>query len=389
MKFSDITGHTQIINSLRSIADSGTIPHALLFSGISGIGKFRTARAFAQYIHCKNRSNNDSCGECPSCLQHQKFNNPDTHFIYPILKKEGALISKDMIDSWKEMLENNSYMAPEKWNDLLKAGNSQPAIYVDESEALISRASLSAFQEDLKIFIIWLPEKMRIEAANKILKVIEEPFEDTLFILVSNDDSKILPTILSRTQRFNFKPLDADTIKNLLVKRGINNKVAGEAASICEGSLEKAYEIASHPDEVIEFSSLFKDIMRSAYALNAKNLKDISETLAAFGREKIARFLKYMAKSVRDNYILNFNISGLVKMTTEESAFSSRFSPFIHEGNVEAIVNEIGRALRDVERNANSKIVLFDLMLLISRLVRKPKTTVLPFIEFNDDIYNI
>lgn len=382
MKLSRIVGHKDIIDSLKGLSDSGKIPHALLFSGISGIGKFNTARAFAQYVHCKNHKNGDACGECPSCLQHQKFNNPDLHFIYPVVKKEGVLISKDQIEPWKEMLENFPLMPTEKWSELLKAGNSQPSIYVNESEDIISRASLSAFQEDLKIFIIWLPEKLRPEAANKLLKVIEEPFEDTLFILVSNEPSKILPTILSRTQRYNFKPLSEKEINTHLIEAGVDREVATEAAKIAGGSLLKADEIASHPDELLEFSELFKEMMRAAYGLKAKRLKELSETTAAFGREKLLRFLNYGMRMVRENYINNFRLPDLVLMTKDETEFSARFSPFIHDGNVEKLAEEFNRAHRDIERNGNSKIVMFDLFLLVSRLVRQPKQNALPGLEY-------
>lgn len=382
MKFQDITGHKDIIASLRGVVDSGKIPHAFLFSGISGIGKMRVARALAQYIHCRNPKDGDSCGVCPSCLQHQKFNNPDLHFSYPIVKKkDGPQISKDMIDSWKEMLTLHSYMPPEKWNELIKAGNSQPSIYVTESEDIISRASLSAFQEDFKIFIMWLPEKLRPEAANKLLKIIEEPFEDTIFILVSNNDSKILPTILSRTQRYNFKPIPEDDLRQNLMSSGIEAEMAEDAARISGGSLQKADEISCHPEELLEFSDIFKNIMRAAYALKAKTLKELSETCASFGREKLLRFLDYCARMIRENYIYNYGLPSLVLMTKEEESFSSRFSPFIHDGNVEQLSEEIARASRDIERNGNSKIVMFDLMLLISRLVRKPKAATLPGLE--------
>lgn len=381
MRFKEITGHKDIIGSLTRLADSAKLPHAFLFTGISGIGKMRTARAFAQYIHCKNHLDGDSCGICPSCIQHQKHNNPDLHYIYPVIKKDGIQISKDVIDIWRDMLDNNSYMPPEKWNELLKAGNSQPAIYVNESEEVISRASLSAYQENYKIFIIWLPEKMRVEAANKLLKIIEEPFEDTIFILVSNDDSKILSTIQSRTQRFNFKPLSEKELQSLLLSSGVSSEMAADAAKISEGSLQKAEEIACHPEELLEFSDLFKEIMRAAYALKAKTLKELSEKAASFGREKLMRFLNYCNRMTRENYIYNLQIPSLILMTQEETDFSRKFSPFIHDGNVEQLSEEISRARQDIERNGNSKIVMFDLMLLLSRLVRKPKINTLPGME--------
>lgn len=380
MRFSDITGHKEIIKALTGSVDSGKIPHAFLFSGLSGIGKHRTARALAQYIHCKNRINGDSCGKCPSCIQHQHHNNPDLHFVYPVLKKDKG-ISKEWIEQWKEMMDEYSYMPPEKWNELLKSENAQPSIYVTESEDIISRASLSAYQEDFKIFIIWLPEKMRPEAANKLLKIIEEPFEDTVFILVSNNDSLLLPTIVSRTRRFNFKPLSEEDLKELLLKKGVDPELAADAARISEGSLRRAEEIACNPEELLEFSDLFKEMMRAAYTLKAKTLKTLSEKAASYGREKLQRFLAYCGRMIRENYIYNLGKPQLVLMTQEEESFSSRFAPFIHDGNVEQLSEEISRASRDIERNGNSKIVMFDLMLLISRLVRKPKATTLPGLE--------
>jgi DNA polymerase-3 subunit delta' len=379
MKFADIAGHQATVTSLRSIADSGKIPHAILLSGISGIGKMRLARAFAQYVHCSSRHGGDSCGVCPSCVQHQRLNNPDLHFVYPVIKRDGAVVSNDYIDQWREMMADWSYMPPQKWNDLLNAGNSQPAIYVNESEEVIAKASLSAFQENYKIFLIWLPEKMRPETANKLLKIIEEPFDDTVFILVSNDDSKLLPTIFSRTQRFNMRPLsEMEITTHLMRNHGVSPEMAAAAARIAEGSMGKAEELACHPEEILEFSSLFKEMMRMAYALKAPSLKTISEQCAAMGREKLLRFLNYSSRMVRENFIYNLRMPFISLLTPEEEEFSRRFAPFIHEGNVEALSDEISRAATDVERNGNAKIVMFDLMLLLSQWVRSPKPVPLP-----------
>lgn len=379
MRFADIAGHQDTIDSLRQSVDSGHIPHAIMLAGISGIGKFRLARALAQYIHCRHRVDGDSCGKCPSCLQHQKHNNPDLHFVYPIVKRDGAAVSTDFIEPWREMLDDWSYMPPEKWNDLMQAGNSQPAIHVTESEDIIARSALSAYQENFKIFLIWQPEKLRPEAANKLLKIIEEPYDDTLFILVSNDDQKVLPTIFSRTQRFNLKPLDREEIeKHLEDNCHVARSVAGESARLAEGSAAKAEILACHPDEIIEFSDLFKEVMRNAYGLKAQMLRTLSERLASMGRERIIRFLGYAARMVRENFMFNMRMPQISLMTREEEEFSYRFAPFIHVGNVEQLTAEISRAANDIERNANAKIVMFDLMLLISQWVRTPKPATLP-----------
>lgn len=374
MKFSELTGHRQTIESLRGLADSGRIPHAILLSGKPGIGKMKIARTFAQYIHCRNPKEGEPCGECDSCIQHKNLNNPDLHFVYPIVKKDGALISKDVVAQWREFITSNPYLLPEKWNLFLKAGNSQPAIYVSESDAVIERASLSSFQENYKIFIVWLPEKMRVEAANKLLKIIEEPFEDTIFILVSNDPNKLLPTILSRVQRYTLSPLTTDQISEYLIReRDLPSNAAFSVARLAEGSIALAEEIATQSKERAEFTSAFIEMMRRCYGLQGKKMKEISETLAAFGREKIIRFLEYASRLVRENFIYNLSIRDLNLLSSEEEEFSKKFSPFIHENNVAELDSEISKAVGDIERNANSKIVMFDLMFNLSRLLRLPK----------------
>ena len=371
MKFSDITGHETVIKSLREMVDTNKIPHAILLSGMEGIGKFRLARALSQYIHCRNKINGDSCGICPSCIQHQKLNNPDLHFIYPILKRDGALISKDYIDKWKEMLETFPLMEMKSWNDLIKAGNSQPSIFVNDSEWINTRASLSAYQEKYKIFLIWLPERMRQEAANKILKIIEEPFEDTIFIFVSNEEAKILPTIFSRTQRFNLSPLSEKNIYNHLIRnKGVDRSIAESVAEISEGSLSRAESLACNPEELNDFSDIFKNVMRNSWKSNLKSLKEYSEKIASFGREKNLRLLDYFSHSIRENYIYNFKIPNLTLMTTEEKEFSNKFSPFINEKNIEKISDIISSSYNDIERNGNAKIIMFDMFLDMATLIK-------------------
>ena len=374
MKFSDIAGHNEAKEALRLMVKNNKIPHAILFSGISGIGKYRLARAFAQYIHCRNKTDGEPCGKCPSCLQHQKLNNPDIHFVFPIMKRDGALVSKDYFDKWKEYIGNMSYMPPEKWNEYINAGNSQPAIMVSESEDIIYRASLSPYQENYKIFLIWQPEKLRIEAANKLLKIIEEPYEDTIFLLVSNDSSKILPTVFSRTYRINLSPLDIDSISEYLItQKGIDEREARTAARISEGSMAKAEELVCFPDESYVFIETFKRIMRTAYSCNIRELKEIADSLAAWGREKCVRFLNYFSRMLRENFIYNLRMPQLNLMTHEEEEFSVKFAPFIHTANVETMTDASDEAAAHIERNANAKIVLFDFLLIIARCIRIPK----------------
>lgn len=371
MKFADIPGHDATKQSLRRLADAGRLPHAILLSGPAGIGKLAMARALAQYVHCTNRTNGDSCGQCAACRQHESFNFPDMHYDYPIVKgKLKNPLSSDYYDNWKELMRRGLYAGNEAWLEVLDAGNSQPVIYVSQSQDLLAKASLSTYGAEKKIFLIWQPEKMNPEAANKLLKVIEEPFADTLFILVSDAPQLILPTIFSRTQRFRMSPLREEEIMQMLLDRGIEPTEAIEAARIASGRPAKALEAAGHAHEPEKFAELFQELMRMAYSRNVKVLKDRSEAAAAFGREKTRRYLAYIASQIRENFIYNIGEPTLNRMRDAEQQFSVRFSPFINERNVEQMMKETTRAANDIERNANSKIVLFDLYLKFMTLLR-------------------
>lgn len=377
MKFSDIPGHIAVKRALIELADTDRLPHAIMLCGPSGIGKMLLARTFVNYVHCTNRHDGEPCGRCPACLQHASFNNPDTHFIFPIVKSEKSkvLLSTDRIEEWRRMLTENPTMQPERWLDILEAGNSRPRIYVNDAEYIVTAEAMSNYASNYKFFIIWLPEKMNIEAANKLLKVIEEPSQGTVFILVSNEENNVLPTISSRTQRFNMAPLSREEIGRYMMQRyGMKDYEAFELSRLAEGRLSKADELAGFSEEKEEFETLFRDIMRNAYAKKLSILRNLSERTAAFGREKLLRFLDYMARMTRENFIYNMKMPQLSALTRTEEDFSRRFSPFINHGNVEDIMNEVGRAQNDIARNANAKIVMFDLFLLIIGFLLRKKT---------------
>ncbi|MDE6410249.1 MAG: DNA polymerase III subunit delta [Muribaculaceae bacterium] len=376
MKFSEIPGHIATKRALIELADSDRLPHAIMLCGPSGIGKMLLARTFVNYVHCTDRHNGEPCGHCQACLQHASFNNPDTHFIYPIVKSEKSkvLLSTDRIEEWRQMLTENPAMQPERWLDILDAGNSRPRIYVNDAEYIVTAEAMSNYASNYKFFVIWLPEKMNIEAANKLLKVIEEPTPGTVFLLVSNEENNVLPTISSRTQRFNMAPLSREEIGRYMMERyGMKDYEAFELSRLAEGRLSKADELAGFSEEKEEFESLFRDIMRNAYAKKLAILRNLSERTAAFGREKLLRFLDYMARMTRENFIYNMKMPQLSSLTRTEEEFSRRFSPFINHGNVEDIMNEIGRAENDIARNANAKIVMFDLFLLIIGFLLRKK----------------
>lgn len=377
MKFKDIPGHGQVKDTLRGIADSGHIPHAVMLSGPSGAGKMLLARTYAQYLHCEHPVGGEPCGTCKACREHDALNHPDLHFIYPIAKskKLGRVISADVADEWTRMLREYPSMPEEKWLEILEAGNSQPYIYVEDAKEIVHADAFPSYSSRYKIFIIWQPEKMRLEAANKLLKVIEEPSDGTLFILVSNNELNVLPTIFSRVQRINVGRLSESEVAGYLQSRyGATAETAAQYAPLCHGSLIRADELGMNEGESEEFLNVYRDVMRAAYGKKVSQLRQLSESTAAFGREKIRRFLDYMARLFRENFLYNLRMPQLISMTDEEEAFSTRFSPFINHLNIEDFLAENDKARRDIERNGNAKVILFDYFILIIILLhRKPK----------------
>lgn len=370
MKFADITGHKSTIESLREAVDSDHIPHAILLGGQEGIGKMLVARAFISYLYCMDRQGGDSCGKCPACLQNAHHNNPDVHFIFP---RTGA--SSKSADSflplWNEFLDSHPYMPKEEWGRRIEAGNTVPVIYRNDANEIARTAALSSFAYRYKTYIIWLPERMQPQCANALLKLLEEPYPDTLFVLVSNEPDKLLPTIFSRTQRFNLKPLSEREVVEILTKDGVPFPEAQETAALAEGNMIKAFDMTGEGGEIKEFSSLFIQLMRLAYARNAAALRILSDSIAAMGREKSARFLAYCSRMTRESFIFNLKDLGLNSMTKAEADFNVRFSPFINHRNVERIMSEIQRAYDDILRNANARLVLFDFMLKVMMQLRK------------------
>lgn len=373
MKFSDISGHDSVKTRLRAFVNKDRIPHALLLEGPTGIGKFAMARAFAQYIHCENRMNGDSCGYCPSCLQHQSFNHIDTHFVFPVVKKSKPKksFSDDYIDEWREFINENPYMEFERWLVYLDNANSQPSIYVDESEELIRKLNFTSHTAKYKVVLVWLPERMNDECANKLLKLIEEPFEDTKFIFVSNNSREILPTIYSRTQRIEIKRLSDELIaKNLVEKYTIDYQNALAIAHIAEGNMIAAEKGLCLSKENQKFLDLFMQLMRLAYQRKVKELKDWSIDVHGLGREQSMRFLDYCQRLIRENFIYNLQVSQLNYLNKSEADFSANFARFITERNVMKLIEVLNRAQLDIAGNANAKIVLFDTTIKVILLLK-------------------
>ena len=373
MFFRDVIGQEDVKQRLIHSVKTGQIAHAQLFCGPEGVGKFPLALAYARYIQCTNKGENDACGQCPSCKQYNNLMHPDLHFVFPIVKneKKKKRVSDDYIEDWRLFLAENTYFNLDQWLEYIDAANSQAMIYAEESREIIRKISLKTYESDYKVMIIWLPERMNAVCANKLLKLLEEPYDKTVFLLVSDNASAILGTILSRTQPVHLRPLSEDVVSSALVTNySLSPEDASAIAHIASGNYLRALESIRVSDEMRLNFHLFVRLMRLAYGRKIKDLKLWSEEISDLGREKERIFLSYAQRMLRENFIYNIRQPEINYMTTQEAQFSSRFAPFIHERNVYPIMEELSRAYDDIGQNANGKIVFFDLAIKMIMLLK-------------------
>jgi DNA polymerase-3 subunit delta' len=375
MNFAQIPGQKAVIDRLRNSVAENRVSHALLFYGPEGSGKFAIALAFARYISCENRTEEDACGKCPSCSKYDKLIHPDLHFVFPVIKKKSNTepVSDHFISQWRQMVLRSPWFSLATWTEAMEVANEQALIPVAESAEIIRKLSLKSFESDFKIMIIWLPEKMNAETANKILKIIEEPPARTLFILVSEEDDKLLPTITSRCQHIRIPSIPSEDLSaHLVTAMGVDPVRAPEIAAIANGNLVRAMELIREDDNSAVYLDRFTRLMRTAWTRDIHALVTWSEDTAALGRERQKSFLSYSLRMIRENFILNFNgrENKLVYLTRAEDEFSGKFHPFINEKNISALNREFNLAYAHVESNGNTRMIFLDLALKTMRLIR-------------------
>lgn len=375
MFFKDIVGQSEVKERLVTSARKGLIPHAQLFCGPEGVGKFPLALAYAQYLNCENPTDNDSCGKCASCVKYAHLTHPDLHFVFPIVKKAAKKkeVCDDYIADWREFVkQHNYYFNLTQWLDHIDAENSQGLIYAKESEEILRKLSLRIYEAKYKIMIIWLPEKMHESCANKLLKIIEEPTDNTIFLLVSDTPDNIITTIQSRCQRINVHGVvECDIVQALESEYNILSDDATTVAHLSKGSYLKAVETISLNEEHKFFFNLFVQMMRASYARNIKEIKTIGNELAAIGRENQKSFLIYSQRMVREYFVSNLHQPEITYLAQDEANFGIRFAPFINERNIVGFMDELALAERHIEQNVNAKMVFFDLCLKITMLIKQ------------------
>lgn len=370
MTFDEVIGQEEAKQRLKQMHTNGKLPHAMMLCGPKGCGKMALAMAFACYLL-------DSSDKQKAMLA--KMEHPDLHFTFPTIKlpsmgADHKPVSDDFIREWRRMIIRNPYFTMDQWMAEIGAENQQAIITAGESDCLTRKLSLKSSQGGYKVSVIWLPERMNIECANKLLKLIEEPPRQTVFIMVCEEPSKLLETIRSRTQRIDIKKIDNDSIEQALVsKRGISQEAAKRIARLANGNWQKAIEELQADSENELFLDMYQSLMRLAYMRNIKELKKWSEVISSYGREKQKRFLDFFLRLTRENFMYNFGNPEIVYMTRNEEEFASKFARFVNENNILQIYDLANRATRDIGQNANAKIVFFDLALQMIVLLLQKK----------------
>ena len=362
MKFSDIPGNIEVKDRLRELADSGRIPHAMLLEGPAGTGKHALARAFLQYVGCTNRRDGDSCGVCPSCIQHQAMQHIDTVFSFPYVKKSGKdTLSAEYLPDFIKFVQENPYLDSAIWVEKYLATNTKPVIYVEEASELIRRLSFAPHVSRYTAVIMWQAERMNESAANKLLKLIEEPPGESIIIMTTDSPMNILPTIYSRAQRIKVRRLSDNEVAQWLVDEcGVVAEKAADIAPLAMGSLTEARRIAAQSDDSTRFLEYFIALMRLAYMRDIFALKDWAQKVATEKRETVVAFLEYTGRMIRENFVANLKDASLNLMSSTEADFSRNFSRFINERNVLDLFEATSEAILDIRSNVNAKLVLFD-----------------------------
>ncbi len=379
MRFSDIIGQEELKAQLRHSVEIGRISHAQLFSGAAGYGALPLALAYAQYLNCPDRTTSDSCGVCPSCQQMETLAHPDLHFALPVNKqgkKSGEVVlTDDFMALWRTSIASSrGYLSPQGWFKALDLGKTlKGAITAKEADKIVEKLSLKSYGAGYKFMIIWLPEMMNEQASNKILKILEEPWERTLFILVSERGDKLLPTIISRTQEVSVARIDETSLTAYAIERGVEEQRAQKVARFACGDLLKADAIISGESgeqQIINFE-LFCNLMRLSY--NDKHLELVAwaEEVAQLTRENQLLLLSDTARLLREAYIRHAGLAEISYIWGEEESFCNKFAPFIGNQNIESLIAEVELASRQLFQNGNPTIVFTHFALVVSKQINR------------------
>ena len=372
MFFKDIIGQEEVKQRLIKSVKEERISHAQLFSGPEGIGKFALALAYAQYVSCRDRGENDSCGKCPSCHKYQKLAHPDLHFVYPVYSTGSAKkpTSDDFIKQWREFVLANPYFTLQQWFSFINVENAQGMIYEAESASILRKLNLKSFESEFKVMIIWLPERMNAACSNKLLKMIEEPPSKTLFILITENEENIISTIRSRAQLVKIPRIDNDSMRQVIRSHVEDEGVVDEIVHLANGNYIKSLEFQNPNEDNLYYFTRFQELMRNAYKIDTLELIQWAEGLSTIGREKQKGFFLFALRLIREYFILNMKQPALNYLSKEEKGWGQKFSPFVNERNITKMNDEFELAFKHISSNGNPRIIFLDMSLKMAKLIR-------------------
>ena len=379
MRFRDVIGHEEVKKKLIQAKKDGRVSHAQLILGPEGSHKLAMAIAYAQFLNCENPSETDSCGECPSCIKYQKLAHPDLHFIFPTIntKSNDKPCSDDFMADWIQYLKKTDYhVSLPDWIQNTWEENKQGVINVKDAQMMIEKINVKNYEAKIKVFIIWMVEKLQHQAAPKLLKTIEEPPENSLILMITENFDKVLNTILSRSQLIKLSKYPDEIIRNELIARyQVPVSKAANITRFVDGNFFHALK-ASKEESDFDFTKEYSELMRNAFMVVHKKtgldkLEAWISTAAKQSRDSQIEFFKYCLNMTRQSMLNNFNEEKLINVSDEENDFLSKFSPFINESNAMQISDEINKTILHIERNGNASIVLLDMAFNIGKLLRR------------------
>jgi len=375
MLFSHVIGQHSVKQKLIQSVQQNRVSHAQLFLGKSGSGSLSLALAYAQYINCKDRSKTDSCGVCPSCVKMQKLAHPDLHFVFPTttnkkVKKDPE--SELFMEEWRSFLiKNKGYGGDQEWYEHLDVENKQGTIFVRDASTIMRKLSLKSYEAEYKVMIIWMAEKLNAQAANKLLKLLEEPPEKTLFILVAEQADQLLTTVRSRTYLVKIPKIDQTDLTAAVCNTfDCRQADAHDAVMMADGSWPMAQHYFKHAEDEKYNFQVFQQWMRLCFKGAMIELIDFVDTLRPLGREKQKALLAYGLQVFRNSLLANNALMQLVMLPEEEKTFNKNFAPFVHHANMLSMVSLMEEGIRQIERNGYAALIFMDISLNMMKLLK-------------------
>lgn len=367
-------GQGALTQRLARHAEEGSLAHAMLLTGAPGRGGLALALNLARRLHCQNPGPEGACGVCPSCQQHDQLQHPDLHFSFPVAKPPGKdkSLSSDQLDVWRETIADmGPHFDMQDLRERMALGNKQPFISVHEAADILRRLSLTAHAGGWKVQVIWGAHMMRVDTANKLLKLLEEPPKKTLFVLLADNTEALLATILSRTQIVTVPPIAPDRIAARLRQEGADDTAVSDAVALCEGDLAVARRLV-RSDAAEEFT-MFVEWMRTCFARDGRKAAGMADRFHDLGREQQKAFLAYALHMIRQCIVGNYGAEKAVRLRAAERAFAEKFAPYIHHANILDMQSGLERAAREVAGNVYGRTVFLDVSMRMMELLHRAK----------------